>query len=226
VIKSISQIISEIALIVLYPFSAIVLRSLPQKAFAPSGEGQVIVIVERWVNYNIRHFYWKYYLQKQGFRVYLKNFPIYKGDFDKSSRNLSKFLTSNNLKNVILVGISSGAITSLIYLQERNGWERISKFVAIGAPFKGTWSSIFLIFSRSGWELFPHSSLIKRISEYRINNVNKILCIGSKFDEMVPSGVYLPEAHTATINVIGHNNLHIMVRTTYRKIVDFASKEE
>lgn len=223
-IKVISQILSEVGLIILYPFSAIVLKSLPQKAFAPSGEGQPIVLVERWVNYNIRHFYWKYYLQKQGFRVYIKNFPIYKGDFDKSSIALKNFLASNKLENVILVGISSGAITSLIYLQERDGWERVNKFIALGAPFKGTWSCIFLLFSKSGWELFPNSSLIKKISQYRIKNVDKILCIGSKFDEMVPYGTYLPKAHKYTINTIGHNNLHIMVRTTYKKIADFASK--
>lgn len=223
-IKSIFQVFSEVGLMAIYPFSAIVLKILPQEFFAPSGEGQSIVIVERWVNYNIRHLYWKYYLQKQGFRVYIKNFPIYRGNFDRSSRDLENFLDSNKLNDVVLVGISSGGITSLIYLQERDGWKRVSKFISVGTPFRGAWSSMFLIFSKSGWELFPNTSLIKRIDSYRIKNVNKILCIGSKFDEIIPFGTYLPKANRYEVDVIGHNNLHLMVKTTYKKIAEFASK--
>lgn len=223
-IKYTLEIFSEIALIVLYPLSTLILKVLPRSEFKPHGTGQPLVIVERWVNYNIRHIYWKHYLQRQGFRVYIKNFPIYKGSFDKSSAELDDFLSSNGIKNAILVGISAGAITSLIYLQEKNGWSRVSKFVTVGAPFEGTWSAIFLLFARSGWEILPNSSLIKRIRNYRIKNSDKILCIASKFDEMVPFGSYLKGTKKYTIDIIGHNNLHLRIKSTYKKIVEFASE--
>ena len=70
--------------------------------------------------------------------------------------------------------------------------------------------------------LLPVSPLIKKISKYTILNPEKIYCVRAKFDEMVPTGSVLPGTHKITLNVIGHNNLHIRVRATYRKIMEFA----
>lgn len=223
-IKLTLQILSEVFLIFLYPLSAIIVKLLPKKAFKTKDEGQILVIVERWMTVNIRHLYWKYYLQRQGFRVFIVNFPLYEGSFEKSSRKLDEFLSSKKLTNVILVGISAGALTSLVYLQERKGWERVKKFISVGAPFKGTWGAIFLLFAYSGWEILPKSKFIKQITRYKIENLNKILCISAKFDEMVPFGTSIEGARKDTIPVVGHNNLHLRIKSTYKKIVEFASE--
>lgn len=222
VVNVVSQIISEVGLIILYPLSAFVINFFPQKDFHSKGKGQDMVIVERWMTVNIRHLYWRHYLQRQGFRVFIVNFPIYKSNFEDSAAKLSNFMKMHDINKSILVGISAGAITSLLYLQEKNGWDRVEKFVSVGAPFKGAWTAVFLLFTWSGWELIPNSPLVRRISEYRVKNRDKILCIASKFDEMVPFGAILPKANSYRIDVIGHNNLHLRIRTTYKKIVEFA----
>lgn len=171
---------------------------------------------------NIRHVYWKYFLESKGYNAYLVNFPLRKGSFEDSAKELSQYLEKHNLRNVTLVGISSGALTSLVYLQEYDGWRRVDKFVSVGAPFKGTWLALILSFVYSGRELLPVSPLIKRIANYTLSNTDKMYCVKAKFDEMVPFGSLLPGAHHAVMNIVGHNNLHIRVRATYRKIMEFA----
>ncbi len=216
------QILSEISLLVLDPVLSVLTMFVSQHELKGRGEGQKIVIVERWLSMNIRHVYWKHFLESMGYNAHLVNFPLREGSFEDSAQALSQYLEKHNLTNITLVGISSGALTSLVYLQEYNGWKRVDKFVPVGAPFRGTWMALVLFFSYSGRMLLPVSPLIKKISKYTILNPEKIYCVRAKFDEMVPTGSVLPGTHKITLNVIGHNNLHIRVRATYRKIMEFA----
>lgn len=216
------QVLSEVSLLVLDPVLSVLTMFVSQHELRGHGNGPKIVIVERWLSMNIRHVYWKHFLERMGYNAYLVNFPLRKGSFEDSAKALSQYLEKYNLTNVTLVGISSGALTALLYLQELNGWERVNQFVSIGSPFRGTWLAIILAFAYSGRELLPTSPLIKRISNYNILHAEKIYCVKAKFDEMVPFGALLPHAHHTVMNVVGHNNLHIRVRATYRKIMEFA----
>ena len=213
---------SEIVLVIFFPIYALTVQFTPKEKLMGQGDGKTIVIVERWLALNFRHIYWKYYLEKKGYRVYLINFPLWYSDFSQSGQDLSKYMERLGLENVMMVGISSGALTGLIYLQEHNGWERVDRFITVGAPFRGTWIALFLFFLTSGRELLPVSKFMKQVSNYKIKNIEKIICIRAKFDEMVPNGSVLPNAREVTVNVFGHNNLHIRVRTTYRTIIKFA----
>lgn len=216
------QLLSEISLIFLYPILSVIVWFVPRHELKGHGSGPNIILVERWLSVNIRHLYWKYYLERKGYNVYLANFPIRKGNFDKSAHQLAKYIERHELKGITLVGISSGALTALLYLQECNGWDRVDKFVAVGAPFKGTWMALFLAFAYSGRELLPNSGLVKKISTMNIINAHKIYCIKAKFDEMVPFGSFLPRTHHIMVDILGHNNLHIRVRATYKKIMEIA----
>lgn len=222
VLKFLYQILSEISLLILDPVLSILTLFITQHELRGHGDGPKIVIVERWLSMNIRHVYWKYFLEKMGYNAYLANFPIRKGSFEDSALELSKYLEHHNLAHVTLVGISSGALTSLIYLQEHNGWDRVDKFITVGAPFKGTWMALILFFSYSGRMLLPMSPLIKKISKYKVLYPEKIYCIRAKFDEIVPRGSILPGAHETVLNIVGHNNLHIRIRATYKKIMEYA----
>lgn len=219
-VRILYQILTEIALIVFYPVLSLVMLFVPAWELRGNGQGKTIVIVERWLSLNLRHLYWKYYLERKGYNVYLANFPLRLGDFHESAMHLDSYLERNELTDVTLVGISSGALTSFLYLHYFDGWSRVDKFISIGAPFKGTWMAIFLSFFSSGKELLPNSELIKEISQINFENPNKIYCLRAKFDEMVPNGTFLAGAHKLTLNVIGHNNLHLQIRTTYRKIAE------
>lgn len=224
-LQFLSDFFSEVFLICIYPLSGIIVNFIPKKKFESTKDGRIIVIVERWLSFNIRHLYWKYYLERKGFRVFIKNFSLWDGDFKESGLGLKKYIEQKDLKDIILVGISGGAITSLLYLQEQDGWERVDKFVSIGAPFEGTWASVFVSFTHSGRELFPNSMLVQGIKKMRLLNIGKIFCIRAKFDEMVPSGSVLPGAGSLTLPVFGHNNLHLRIRATYRAIVEFAKDQ-
>lgn len=204
--------------------SAIVIRFVPRSVFDGKGNGRTILIVERWFNLNIRHIYWKLYLEKRGFRVYIVNFSMWKGTFENSAVKLQNYIEERGLSDVTLVGISSGAVTSLLYLEEKEGWKRVSRFIAVGAPFCGTWLAIVISFLISGRELLPKSRLIKKISKFQVSNPDKIICIRAKFDEMVPNGAVLPNTKAVTIKAFGHNNLHIRISQTYRKIIEFADE--
>jgi len=222
-LKSLFQILSEISLLCLYPLFSFFAHFVPKNKFNGNGKGQTIIIVERWLSINIRHIYWKFYLERRGFNVYLLNFSLWHGDFEASAKELKKYIIRKNLKDIVLVGVSSGAITSLLYLQELGGWGKVKKFISIGAPFEGTWSALLLSFVSSGRQLWPASSLINKISEFEIKNPEKITCIRAKFDEMVPTGSVLKGAKEVRIGTIGHNNLHLGMGRTYAKIVEIAN---
>jgi len=196
---------------------------VPKEKFVSKKDGKTIVIVERWLTFNIRHLYWKYYLERKGFRVFIKNFPLRHGNFEESGGQLREYMNKHQCKDVTLVGISGGAITSLLYLQEHGGWERVDKFIAIGGPFKGAWSALIVSFAYSGRELLPNSKLIKKIRRMKLLHPERIFCIRATYDEMVPHGTVLPGSHSVTLPVVGHNNLHLRVRATYKKIAEFAN---
>lgn len=221
-LKNLFQILSEISLLCLYPLFSFFAHFIPRSRFDGNGKGQTIVIVERWLSVNIRHVYWKFYLERRGFNVYLANFSLWHGDFAESAKDLKKYIERKNLKDIVLVGVSSGAITSLLYLQELEGWEKVKKFISIGAPFNGTWSALLLSFVPSGRQLWPESTLIRKISMFKLENIEKITCIRAKFDEMVPTGSVLKGAREVRIGTIGHNNLHLGMGRTYTKIVEIA----
>lgn len=219
-LRYLSQIVSEILLICFYPILSFVMLFVPPWELRGHGNGKTIVIVERWLSINLRHLYWKYYLERKGYNVYLANFPLRLGDFHESAQHLDAYLERNELDNVTLVGISSGALTSFLYLHYYDGWSRVNKFISIGAPFKGTWLAIFLVWLGSGRELLPNSRLIEEIQNITLENLDRVFCLKAKFDEMVPTGSVLKGAHKITLPVIGHNNLHLQIRTTYRKIAE------
>ncbi len=221
-LKLLSDLVSEVFLICIYPISGILVNFIPKSRFEGKKEGKTIVIVERWLTFNIKHLYWKYYLERKGFRVLIKNFPLQNGNFEKSAAQLKEYLEKHSCKDIVLVGISGGALTSLLYLQEHEGWRRVDKFIAIGAPFQGTWASFFVSFTHSGRELFPNSKLIQKIKNMNILHPERIFCIQAKYDEMVPGGSVLPKTHSVTLLTLGHNNLHLRIRATYRKIAEFA----
>lgn len=217
-LKLLFQISSELFLILFYPIFSLTLQFEQKPSKTTKNTQGVVVMVERWLSLNLRHVYWKRYLEKRGYKVYLVNFPFWHKDFTESSDALSKFMEKNEIKKATLIGISSGAVTCLLYLQELNGWERIDRFISIGAPFKGTWLMLFLSFIESGRELLPGSSLTKKIANFTVKDPERTYCIKAKFDEMVPSGSILNGVHKVVINVYGHNNLHLMHKNTYAYI--------
>lgn len=220
------QVPREILLMISYPIFGFVGLFVRKGGINEQGK-PTIVIVERWFNENVLHVYWKKYLEKKGFRVYLLNFYLPYGTFEESAGKLKKFVDEERLEDFYLVGISGGGLTSLLYLQEHGGWEKVKKFIPVGTPFGGTPFALAVSFVKSGRELLPGSSLIKKISQMKIEHLSRIVCIRAKNEAIVPNNNnYIEGTQNELVNVFGHNSLHMVTRKTYDDIAKIASAIE
>lgn len=218
--KFFKDLVKEIFFIFAYPFGHIFGLFISK---SPTDPKQTIVIVERWFTTHPYHKFWKNYLEKQGFEVYIVNFPIYKGSFEESAVKLKEYIDNLSLENIVLAGISSGALTSLLYLQHHKGWDKTKKFIALGAPFKGTYMSSLISFTKSGRQLLPTSMLIKKLTDEKIVNKDKIICLRAKHDEMVPSdSSFIDGTKCETVEISGHNNFHLDSKDTYSLVAKYA----
>lgn len=225
-LRIIFQLFLESILFVSYPLLGLLNFVVKDKiSHSKVSGGKTIIIVERWLHKNWFHVLWKRYLERRGFQVYLIFHPLGKGTFTQSAAKLSRFIEKNDLKDVTLVGVSSGGLTCIVYLQQMNGWNRVTNFISVGVPFKGTRMALALIRNESCRELLPWNSFIRDLSSQELHHKEKIVCIISKFDELIPrkSG-YLSGTHKKVINVYGHNYLHLLCEQTYSTIATYAQK--
>lgn len=215
----------EYSMMFFYPFAGVVNFFISHNQVVYPGSGRVIIIVERWLNRNTFHPHWYTYLQKKGFSVHQVYFPIYKDSFAQSARELKEYIERNLLDDVILVGISSGGITSLLYLQELDGWSRVRRFINVGTPFRGTIFSLPLWFIPACRELLPNSKCIQKLNEQKIVNKDRIVCINAVVDELVPKkSRELPGTKLEKVEIYGHNNVHLHAEKTYEIIANYAAK--
>ena len=214
------QLLKELILIILYPFAQAIPLPKEENPYNPK---KTILFVERWFNPNPFHKVWLHFLRKKGYAVYIVNFPIFKGTFEESAEKLKTFVDEKKLTHFTLVGISAGGITSYLYLQHYNGWEKVDKFISLGAPLKGTPIAIFISFIKSGRELLPSSNVVQEIKNEEIKNPKNIYCISARFDEMVPhKRSHLHNTNQITLKSVGHNNFHLDTKKTYEEIIKIA----
>lgn len=220
------HIIIELCLLLSYPVVGIANIFSKNTRIETSGNQKpTIIILERWMQANFMHKIGKKYLESKGFNVYLISHSIKEGTFEQSAKQLKKFIDTQQLSEITLVGISSGGISALLYLQEHNGWDKANKFISIGTPFRGTLFALPIALSQSCRELLPWSPVVKKIKNMHISNSEKIVCLVAQIDELVPrTSAVLPTTTMQVIKVIGHNYLHLLCKETYKTIADLAKK--
>lgn len=224
--KYVFQIPLEFVLLLFYPLFGWIGIFLSKRQTYTSSDKPVIVIVERWFSSNPLHFIWVSYLKKQGFDVYIKNIQFTKGSFSDSARILRDFMDYHDFSHVTLVGVSNGGITSYLYLQHYGGWKRVKTFVSIASPFRGTLWMYLLSFFPSGVELVPQSRLVQLFENEPVTHPEDIYLLTARIDELVPiSSTKLLGVHRRTIDVIGHNVLHLASKKTYQAISHLAEKK-
>ena len=124
------DIFIEFFLCISLPFWGIINNFFEDKE-GKTKDGRVVVIVESWLNTNYIHRFFVRFLRKKGYVVYIKNFPLQRGDFEDKADELNEFLKDKKLSNFSLIGISGGAITALYYLNKFNKWGDIKKFISL-----------------------------------------------------------------------------------------------
>lgn len=216
--------ILEFILIIIHFPTYILLRYVSMRPKNAKNESfPDIILVERWFRKNIFHFFAKWYLEKKGFRVYSVNFPLGKDTFEKSGAELKQYIIDRNLADVILVGISGGALTCLELLQNKNGWDYTKKFISVAGPFHGSFLAGMFPIDNSVREMEPGSTYLTSLFKHEIKNKDKIYSIHGVADNMVPvKSSFISGTHNITVDVVGHNVLHGLWMPTYDRIVAIA----
>lgn len=226
ILKIIFETLLEILLILLYTPLGVISFLFPRKEEKHIvGNDKTIILVERWANPHIMHRFWKGYLERKGFSVYLVSFSLLRGSFQESAEKLRQFIHERKLQNITLVGLSTGSVTALLYLQEFDGWQRVKTFIAVAGPFHGTPLVLPLAFFPSVRELLPQSKFLKTLLSKPIKHPEKIILLNARIDEMVPVwSRKLPNVKQEIIDVYGHNNLHLFCKETYDMIAQYAAE--
>lgn len=173
----------------------------------------------------ILYYFAKKYFENRGFQIYIINFSNEMKDLEIAAEKMGNILKGIDKKHVCLVGISGAGLVGYEYLNKLSGWKYIDSFVAIAVPFKGTKMAYFQYITKTGRQLLPHSSYIKKISEIKPSNLDRTYCIIAKQDELVPrESSKLKGAHIIELPVIGHVHLHAYSRLTFNAIIEIAKK--
>lgn len=180
-----------------------------------------VILVERWFRHNVFHIFAKWYLENKGYRTYTINYSLAKGTFEKAGLHLQRFIITKKLDNVVLIGISAGALTCMYYLQKLNGWEKTVAFISLGGPLKGTPLAKLFPVNKSVREVQVNSDFIKDLYDGGIKQEDKIYSLHAISDNLVPVKYsQLPGAHNIQIDMVGHNLFHTFWIPTWKKVTD------
>lgn len=183
-----------------------------------------IIIVTGGFTAAILYYPFQKHLEARGFEVHVINFSSTKG-IEFSAKNLSEYLEENNLSNIILVGISTGALASYVYLNKMGGWEKTKKFISIAGPFKGSFWAYFTVFSKTGRELLPESRFMKYFETIENKHTERTYSIKAKKDQLVPFwSSKIPCRETIIIPVYGHVRVHSFSKETFEAVAKIAGE--
>lgn len=189
----------------------------------PSFGGKKIVLVHGWLTSNLPYIFLKRYLENKGFSVYMPNISLMASDLNKESMNLKEYIETNKLENFTLVGLSTGANISYLYLQSFDGWTKTKRFISIGALFKGTPLVYLAPFLGSARQLIPGSKFLKKLNQKSPLNREKIICIFAKYDELIPKySSKLKGVKHEEVPVLGHVVLQVVAKETFALVEKYA----
>lgn len=178
-----------------------------------------LLLVNSWVHKSPQHWMWRWYLEQCGVRTGILYFPMQELSFAQSAEALRHYIERHDLHDLSIAAISSGALTTLLYLEDHAGWERVRRFIAIGAPFGGANAAVLLYWHRHLRELLPVSTLIGRIQHTPVQHPERLICLSAAYDELVPrASSCLPGTRCEVMPVIGHDNLHSASKATYDRV--------
>lgn len=174
----------------------------------------------------ILYYFAKKYFEKRGFQIYIINFSNEMKNLETAAVKMGNILKGIDREHICLVGISGAGLVAYEYLNDQSGWKNVKSFIAIAVPFKGTKMAYFQYFTKTGRQLLPSSTYIKRLSEIKPKNLDQTYCIIAKQDELVPrESSKIKGAHIIDLPVIGHVHLHAYSKLTFDAIIEIAKKQ-
>lgn len=184
-----------------------------------------IVIVHGWLGQNPLHYFMKKYLESKNFRVYMTNFGLQLGDINEYSQKLEDFIEERKLSNVILIGTSQGAVISLLYLQNFNGWKYVDRFIGVCGPFKGAPVAHLAAWSKAGRQMLPNGEIVTKFANQKINRINRIMTISAKIDEFVPKwSSRINGVDNKAVSTLGHAMVQGFSKEVFKLIEEFSNR--
>ncbi|HSX09544.1 MAG TPA: hypothetical protein VLF93_05290 [Candidatus Saccharimonadales bacterium] len=219
VFRLLSFLLKEAYYAITYPFISLFLSD---EVYRPANPKRTIVLVTCWFNKNLYHNHWATYLGHKGYQVYLVHLPFLNENFPTTVLRLKEYIARRKLKNYTLVGISTGALVCLYYLQFYKKWNTIHRFISLGGPLHGTITAWLIAFLGKGRDMVPGSSFIKEFEKYTFPK-NKMVTISAWGDELVPPRYNkIKGIRSYIIPIWGHNLLHLRAQEPYDLIAKIA----
>ncbi len=182
-----------------------------------------IILVHGWMTGNVLYVPFKKYLEKKGFQVFMPSFGLQMEDLHVYPKQLARYIEKNEIKNPVIVGISTGGLVSIEYAQKIDEWKSIKKLVTIATPFKGSYAAYLSVLSKSVKQLRPKSAYMQYIDNSVEAHPEKVINIVAKSDQLVyRNSSTLPGIKTIVIPVIGHVKLHAFSQKTFETVVKIA----
>lgn len=194
----------------------------PKKPRDPKEPKGVIVLVECWFQKNDYHKLWQGFLEKKGFRTYLLSYTKMNEEFEVTAEKLCRDIKKLKIENFTLVGISTGSLVCLEYLDEHNAWNKIKLFICVAGPLHGSLLARLISFTKKGRDMIPNSSYIKRL-HLKSFPKNKMITLSASHDEFVSlKSSRWKDVPSYVIPVYGHNLFHLDHKKTYDLIAQLA----
>lgn len=206
----------------IYPVTAIISLVYHPKLYRNPHPKGTIILVFCWFTPNIAHNVWVNYLEREGFRTYLVHLPLLFEDFAASAGRLKQFILRHNIKKYTLVGLSTGAVVCLFFLDEFKKWHDVNRFISVGGPLHGTPYAKFISFCGKGRDLLPGSAFLKQLGKIVVP-LGKMATISVVYDELIPrKSNKWKGAVSYVIPGWGHNSFHLTRSEAYELIAGFA----
>lgn len=149
----------------------------------------------------------------------------------KIEKIFNRFSTQHGFKKIDIIGHSMGGLIGLYYIKRLGGHRTVRKLITLGAPFKGTWSSLLGLFplgliSKGIWQMVPGSALLRSLQSHPDElHGAEVYSLAAKYDTICPPKTcHLKGAHNAVIPV-GHASLLVDERV-FQEIMEFLSASE
>ncbi|UFS59568.1 lipase family protein [Subtercola endophyticus] len=120
----------------------------------------------------------------------------------ESAELVSAMLVSRNLKNVLIVAHSKGGLIGKYAMAFLDDSRRISRMVAVCAPFSGSGYAAYLVLPALR-ALSPSDATMRMLAESKDVNA-RIVSVYGEFDPHIPEGSGLTAAHNVMLPTGGH----------------------
>lgn len=171
----------------------------------------------------------KQFLEDKNFSVYFFQINLIRSlgfgvkNVSQLAKEIGICIEANHLNDVVLLGLSAGAVPSLLYLENYNGWEKVQRFIALSPACKGSWLSYFLPNSLAR-QFNPGGFLTQKITEMKLSYPERIIFLCGKWDEIViPKSSRLKGVTIHQLSEGGHAYLQTWSQKTFKAIVRLAS---